>query len=81
GTQPDYKMARQWEMMHKPGLSIRLNHPRMTISGNSIVESIIGTFNAKIDSKKRSQEHQKENDQTKRNQKRSKVTIAEHNYG
>ncbi|CAG8737722.1 8032_t:CDS:2, partial [Racocetra persica] len=76
GTQPDYKMARQWEMTHKPGLSVRLNHPKVTISGNSIVDSIVGAFNARIDSTKRSQEHQKE---TKRNQKRSKVTIADDN--
>ncbi|CAG8502674.1 20605_t:CDS:2 [Cetraspora pellucida] len=69
-------MARQWEMMHKPGLSVRLNHSKVTISGNSIVDSIVGAFNARIDSTKRSQEHQKE---TKQNQKWSKVTIADDN--
>ncbi|CAG8785794.1 17919_t:CDS:2, partial [Gigaspora margarita] len=67
------------DKIQRPGLSVRLNHPKVIISGNSIVDSIVGAFNARIDSTKRSQEHQKESDQTKRNQKRSKVTIADDN--
>ncbi|CAG8744331.1 9182_t:CDS:2, partial [Dentiscutata erythropus] len=48
------------EITHKPGFSVRLNNPKVTISGNSIVDSIVGAFNARIDLAKRSQEHQKE---------------------